>query len=206
MESNLPFLIVAAVVSMYWICVMVMSIRSRLKFRTPSGSMPKTRIEKAMWLIWVPTIFAWIAISWNTSNAVIPVLEAGSLVANVYIALIWLAAVVAVIAFGLTVCCWIRMGKNWSMAVRPDKDTELITDGLFSAVRHPIYALSLTLMICTVVSICNWQMLVVGIIHCSMLVIKSWNEERYLLRIHGQQYMEYLNRTNRFFPSLFAQG
>ena len=201
MEPKIPHLIVAGVVSTYWLCVIVMSIRSRIKFSTPSGSLPKTPVEKAMWLLWVPTIVAWIAIGWNSRNDIWAAIDdTSALAAQLYYGTLWAFAIIAVVAFGLTVSCWIRMGKNWSMAVRPDKDTELITDGLFSAVRHPIYALSLLLMICTTVVICNWQMMIVAIIHCSMLVLKSWNEERYLVGVHGQQYVDYLSRTNRFLP------
>ncbi len=205
MDSIVTQWIVAGVVSTYWLCVLVMSIRSRIKFRTPSGSLPKTRLEKTMWIAWVPTIAAWIAISWNSSNEILANVEAGqmSVLSQIYLALVWVFAIVAVVAFGLTVNCWIRMGKNWSMAVRPDKETELITDGLFSAVRHPIYALSLTLMICSLLVIFNWKMLIVATIHCSLLILKAWNEERYLIGIHGQQYLDYLSKTNRFIPQLF---
>lgn len=204
MEQPIPQLIIAGVVSTYWLCVLVMSVRSRLKFKTPSGSLPKTRLEKFMWIAWVPTIVAWIAISWNSRNDLLTAAESTpSIGSQVYVALIWVCAILALAAFAMTVNCWIRMGKNWSMAVRPDKDTELITDGLFSAVRHPIYALSLTLMVCTLVVIFNWKMAIVATIHCSMLVIKAWNEEKYLMGIHGQQYQDYLSKTNRFFPQLF---
>ena len=86
------------------------------------------------------------------------------------------------------------------MAVEPGKETKLITDGPFSSVRHPIYALSLMLMISSLFVVTNIPMIVVAGLHCGLLVIKSWNEERYLTRLHGQQYTDYLNRTNRFLP------
>ena len=199
--SNTPQLIVALSISSYWICVGIMSIRSRIKYRVPSGSLPKTRMEKRMWLIWVPTIIAWIALSWNTTNQVSQwLVNSGSSMSVVWQAIVWLAAIVTVTAFAMTTRCWLRMGKNWSMAVRPDKETELITDGMFAAVRHPIYTFSLLLMIGTLIVNFGWPMLLVASIHCSMLVIKSWSEEKYLAKVHGQQYHEYLARTNRFIP------
>ena len=188
-----PQTIVAAVISTYWTCVVLMSARSWLKFGVPSGSLPKTRLEKRMWMIWVPTIVAWVALSWRTGGEAI---WAGQLGVGVK----WLFAIAAVVAFLLTVSCWLKMGRNWSMAVRPDKKTDLITDGVFSNVRHPIYALSLALMICTVIVVQSWAMLIVGFIHCSMLVLKSLNEEQYLTQMHGQEYISYLARTNRFIP------
>lgn len=187
-----PQTLVAAVVSTYWASVMLMSIRSWLKFGVPSGSLPKTRLEKRMWMIWVPTIIAWVIFSWQFHES--------ALTPHFAMVLKWVFAAGAVAAFLLTVGCWIKMGRNWSMAVRPDKKTALITDGAFSSVRHPIYSLSLALMICTVVVVQSWPMLLVGTIHCSMLVVKSLNEEQYLTQMHGQEYMNYLARTNRFIP------
>lgn len=188
-----PQTIVATVISTYWMCVILMSVRSWLKFGVPSGSLPKTRLEKRMWMIWVPTIIAWVALSWRTS-------EYALLSGTLGMGLKWVFAIVAVIAFLLTVSCWFKMGRNWSMAVRPDKKTDLITDGVFSNVRHPIYALSLALMICTVLVVQSWAVLIVGVIHCSMLILKSLNEEQYLTQMHGQEYLSYLARTNRFIP------
>lgn len=202
--SNTPQLIVALTITSYWLCVGMMSIRSRIKYRVPSGSLPKTRMEKRMWLIWVPTIAAWITLTWQGSNQVTDWLASSaagsSSLSFGWQLIVWLAAIATLTAFAMTTRCWLRMGKNWSMAVRPDKETELITDGMFAAVRHPIYTFSLLLMTGTLIVNCSWLMLLVASIHCTMLVIKSWSEEQYLAQVHGQQYHDYLKRTNRFIP------
>ena len=200
--SQTPQTVVAATVSLYWTCVVVMVIRSHIKYRVSSGSLPKTRFEKRMWYLWVPTIAAWIALTWNSDN-VITSNSAGSVpawLATFWTVMNWAAAASAVAAFAMTTRCWIGMGRNWSMAVAPQKDTELITDGFFSSVRHPIYALSLMLMVSSAIVVFNLPMLVVATIHCSMLYIKSWNEERYLTETHGEQYRQYQKQTNRFIP------
>lgn len=199
MDLTLPQIIVALSISAYWTCVIVMSIRSRIRFRSPSGSLPKTKIERAMWLLWVPTIVAWVALTWNSRNQLIDWFEGvGAL--TPYLVIVWIASLGVLFSFALTIRCWLAMGKNWTMAVRPDKETELITDGVFANVRHPIYALSLLLMVGSLIVITNLSMLIVALIHCSMLYLKSWNEERYLTKTHGQQYISYLQHTNRFFP------
>ena len=192
--------VVASTVSLYWFCVAVMVIRSRRKFRVASGALPKTKFEKKMWMIWAPTIVAWIALAWSSDNAVASILPTGSLASSIWITTTVLAATLCVLSYFFTTRCWMKMGQDWSMAVEPDKETKLITDGPFSSVRHPIYALSLALMISSVFVVTNVPMLIVAAIHCSLLVIKSWNEERYLTQLHGQEYVDYLNRTNRFVP------
>ena len=197
--SDLPQVIVATTVTSYWICVFAMVVRSWAKFRVSSGSLPKTRLEKRMWILWVPTITAWIVLAWNSTNWITDLLSGqASAGSTIWLMITWLAAASAVIAFFLTTRCWMSMGRNWSMAVTPDKNTSLITDGPFSAVRHPIDALSLLLMISSLLVVTNPWMLLVAIIHCSMLLLKSWNEEHYLTQVHGNEYLNYLNQTNRF--------
>ena len=200
--SSTPQLIVAITISAYWACVFAMTLRSWVKFKVPSGSLPKTKLEKRMWMIWVPTITAWIALSWKSISQITQALETSGNTGfgTAWSIVMWGAAIVAVFAFIATTQCWMKMGQNWSMAVRPDKETELITDGMFSRVRHPIYSLSLLLMICTLTVITNWGMAIVATSHCSLLILKSWNEEKYLTKTHGQQYREYLLQTNRFIP------
>ncbi|MCH5374001.1 MAG: isoprenylcysteine carboxylmethyltransferase family protein, partial [Planctomycetes bacterium] len=106
----------------------------------------------------------------------------------------------AVLSFATTVRCWLAMGSNWSMAVNPKKPTRLLTEGVYSVVRHPIYALSLLLMLCTMLVVANLPMLLVGAIHITMLVGKAASEERYLLGLHGEAYAQYCRMTNRFLP------
>ena len=42
------------------------------------------------------------------------------------------------------------MGRDWRMDIS-DRNTSLITDGLFARVRHPIYAFSIALMLATAI-------------------------------------------------------
>ena len=190
-------IVVASTVSLYWFCVAVMVIRNRKKNRV--GSIPKTKLERAMWMLWGPTIIAWLALTWNSDNLIFNAIHSQTAI-SFWLTAIALAAATAVTAFVLTTRCWMKMGQDWSMAVEPGKETRLITDGPFSSVRHPIYALSLLLMISSLLVVTNIPMIAVAIIHCGLLVLKSWNEERYLTNLHGQEYVDYLNRTNRFVP------
>ncbi len=200
--SQLPQYVVAITVSLYWTCVVAMVARSWSKFKVASGSLPKTRLEKRLWVLWVPTILAWNLLAWNSSNTITEEIAyfQNPALAYAWQSLLYVCATSACIAFIITTRCWISMGRNWSMAVTPSKKTELITDGVFSKVRHPIYALSLLLMVSTVIVVANWMMLIVGIIHCSMLWTKAWNEEHYLTQTHGRDYQEYQRSTNRFIP------
>jgi len=191
--------LVASSVSIYWFCVAVMVIRSRRKFRVAAGAMPKTSFEKRMWMLWAPTVIAWIFLTWTSDNRLSQLLPPGP-TRTVWLAGVVTAAATALLSFLLTTRCWMKMGRDWSMAVEPGKETRLITDGPFSRIRHPIYSLSLLLMVSSLIVVANIPMLVVATLHCGLLITKAFNEERYLTRLHGEQYLEYLNRTDRFIP------
>lgn len=197
-----PQILAATSVSLYWICVIFMVARSWVRFRGPAGAIPKTKLERRMWIVWVPTLLAWNVLVWTTSNQVTISLEnhASTALSNTWMVATWAAGIIAVAVFICTVYCWIMMGRNWSMAITPGKDTELITNGAFSFVRHPIYALSLFLMLSSMFAVFNVWMLIVATIHISMLMTKAFNEERYLTQLHGDLYRTYCARTNRFLP------
>jgi protein-S-isoprenylcysteine O-methyltransferase Ste14 len=73
-------------------------------------------------------------------------------------------------------------------------------------VRHPIYALSILLMLCTVVVAPTMPVAVIALIHIVLMITKAHNEEKFLLALHGAPYRHYLDRTGRFFPRLRAGG
>jgi protein-S-isoprenylcysteine O-methyltransferase Ste14 len=197
MESHVPVAVVAATVSVYWLCVFVMVGRSWVRFRGPAGALPKTRRERWMWIVWVPNTAAWVAVPWIAWNRAESWLgQSGTL----FELLRWPAAIVAVAALGLTSRCWLAMGSNWTMAVNPKKKTVLITHGPFAVVRHPIYALSLMLMVCTMVAIPAWPMWLVGGVHITLILSKVASEERYLRQIHGTEYEHYCRQTARLLP------
>lgn len=206
--GDLPQTIVAVTVWAYWTSVCVLVVRSHLRFRTAAGGLPRTLRERWMWALWVPAIVLW---------QVLPAVAATSdngLLATPSVALNgWLlttvrfpAAVLALLAFGLTIPNWLGMGRNWSMAIVPGKRSRLITTGMFSYVRHPIYALSMLLMLATVLVTLSPAMVVVAAVHIAMLWTKAVSEERHLTMVHGQKYEDYCRRTGRFVPRLWRSA
>ena len=92
------------------------------------------------------------------------------------------------------------MGSDWRMAISEDQKSPLITDGLFARVRHPIYALSILFVVCTTIVVPNIPMLAVALLNIGLLTLKAGNEERHLLKVHGDAYAAYLRQTGRFIP------
>lgn len=186
----------------YWFSVLVMGLRRRLSSRKATGLSPTNPRERIMWMLWVPVIVAWNALpaltnqhdwlwrlpTWTTGSDAICIIR-------------WIAACAAVVCYFLTVICWIVMGRNWSVAVVED-DQQLVTAGPFRFARHPIYALSILLIICTAIVLPTLPMAIVALLHIVLLNIKARGEEQHLLNKYGDQYRAYMQTTGRFMPNL----
>src|SRR3972149_3345583 len=61
------------------------------------------------------------------------------------------------------------------VGVSIDRETELVTSGLVRHVRHPIYALSIALMVCSVLGVATAPMLAVGAAHVVLMNVKARN-------------------------------
>jgi protein-S-isoprenylcysteine O-methyltransferase Ste14 len=201
---DVPGVLLTATIWSYWIGVGAMIVRIRRHTRGGVGVVPRQRLERVMGLIWVPLVIAWIALPWLALNRSQPpwTLPEFARIEPAYAALRWVAAVVAVVCLAATIKCWARMGRNWRMAVTDEANHTLITDGLFRRIRHPIYAFSILLMLCTMVSVPTWPMIAVGVAHIGLMILKARNEERHLLASHGSAYARYLETTGRFVPRL----
>ena len=208
-STDIPALVLTATIWVYWFAVGAMVVRARRKARHLAGLVPEQPLERRMWLVLVPAIILWIVLPWLALKRGEPsllALPAFVRAVPAYAALRWAAALGAVMCLALTVKCWRRMGSDWRMAVSETEKTALITDGLFARVRHPIYALQMLMMLCSVLIVPTAPMLVVALAHFAVMNLKARNEERHLLKLHGARYETYLRRTGRFFPRLAATG
>jgi protein-S-isoprenylcysteine O-methyltransferase Ste14 len=204
---DLPCIVLAATVWAYWTCVGIMIVRVRRRTRKLSGIVPSQHVEQLMWIVWVPLVVAWMSFPFLAATRTGPPWGLSAFAqGSPVVVLRWAAAGVGLVCLGLSIECWLRMGKNWRMAVTPDQQTELVTTGLFGLVRHPIYALSILLMLCTLVVVPTLPVAVIAFIHIALMIAKAHNEERFLIGLHGAAYRHYLDRTGRFFPRLRADA
>jgi protein-S-isoprenylcysteine O-methyltransferase Ste14 len=108
----------------------------------------------------------------------------------------------AITTAGIAFAIWARLyiGRNWSGTVTVKQDHELVREGPYSLVRHPIYSgLSLALL---------GTALVVGEVRCLLafaLVVfefkrKSLLEERFMIEQFGAQYVQYRREVKSLVP------
>lgn len=111
--------------------------------------------------------------------------------------------VLAVAGIGLTVLSQRAMGTAWRIGIDAGAPTDLVTDGVFSLVRNPVFsamivcAAGLTLLVPNVASLAGLVALVVAV---ELQVRRA--EEPFLTRTLGARYRDYARRTGRFVPGV----
>ncbi len=112
-------------------------------------------------------------------------------------------AVLFAAGLALTLAAQLTMGSSWRIGVDHSERTDLVTGGLFSAVRNPIFSgmfpvsVGLALMVPNVPALAAVIALVVALEIQTRLI-----EEPYLLATHGESYRAYAARVGRFVPGL----
>jgi protein-S-isoprenylcysteine O-methyltransferase Ste14 len=184
----------------YWLGVLVTAARSRFLYGHTSGIVPSDCRERLMWIIWVPVVAAWITLpSLGTKEHWLIELPRWAEHTTWVVSVRWCAAVIAAVCYLCTVVCWFAMGQSWSVGVL-QKDHGLVTTGPFALSRHPIYSLSILMMICTVVVLPTLPMFLVAVLHVVLMHVKARAEEKHLMRHFGDEYIRYMNRVGRFLP------
>lgn len=104
----------------------------------------------------------------------------------------------AILAIGSRV----MLGRNWSATVQLKRDHELITDGPYRLVRHPIYTGFLLLFFGNAVMVGDWR----GLLAVAIVLVSFWRkfrlEESWLSRHFGEPYRLYQARTKALIPWL----
>lgn len=98
----------------------------------------------------------------------------------------------------------IKEHKRGNFNIRPDiKDNcDLVTSGIYTYVRHPMYLSVLLSMLGVSVIYFTYYELVLFILLVITLVTKLLYEER-LWKCHTPEYVQYMKRTKRLLPFLF---
>lgn len=107
--------------------------------------------------------------------------------------------ILLVIAFVLTVIAQSHMKNSWRIGIDGETKTELVTTGLFSYSRNPIFfgmLISLLGLFLTTPNGLTFLFLILGYI---LIQIQIRLEEDFLANQHGQNYIAYKQKTGRFF-------
>ena len=97
-----------------------------------------------------------------------------------------------------------ELGNNWAPAAayQIKKDQQLVTSGIYSYIRHPIYLGVVLTFLGVELIVGSYLVLLFMIIVPWVAYIQSKKEEKILIEHFGQQYKEYQKKTFLFLPYL----
>lgn len=85
-----------------------------------------------------------------------------------------------------------QLGRSFS--VRPEA-RGLVTDGLYSKLRHPVYVFGSLAWLGALMALLGWSALVIWVIVVAIEIVRARREERVLADAFGDEYAAYRERT-----------
>ena len=116
---------------------------------------------------------------------------------------LWLVQLGAALTFaGIALAIWARVwiAGNWSSDVTLKRDHELIVDGPYRWVRHPIYTGILLALLGTALAVGEWRGLLAVVLAAAAFWRKLGIEEAVMRRQFGEAYARYAARVPALVP------
>ena len=92
------------------------------------------------------------------------------------------------------------IGKNISPTHATRENHQLITDGPYRFVRHPLYTVGFTIFLGIGLMATMWWLLLGLVILSVVIAWRTGREEENLLQKFGEEYRTYMKRTGRYLP------
>jgi protein-S-isoprenylcysteine O-methyltransferase Ste14 len=103
-----------------------------------------------------------------------------------------IGAVIAGISFPLFVLARWQLGSSFSVKA---KASRLVTTGLYSRIRNPIYLFGGLFILGLSLFVSVWGPLVVALVIVPLQVVRARREERVLAEAFGEEYERYKSKT-----------
>ena len=115
----------------------------------------------------------------------------------------WLGALVGATGVVLLWMTHRDLGREFSQTLELKEDHRLVTTGLYSRIRHPMYTAIFLVAIAQLLLIGNVVVAPAFLIGFTILYLaRIRHEERMMLEHFGKAYKDYCLRTHRLFPAL----
>jgi len=111
-------------------------------------------------------------------------------------------ALVLVVAAAVAVAGVQALGRNLTPFPKPADHAELVQHGIYSKIRHPLYAAVILAGFGWALVWLSWPALFAATALIPFFHAKSCREERFL-RLKFPEYREYETRTHRFIPWIY---
>ncbi len=114
----------------------------------------------------------------------------------------WIGALLTAAGVGVAIFARFSLGSNWSGTVTLKEDHELIRQGLYSHIRHPIYSGILLGVIGSGMIQGELRDLLGFLVLLASFFIKAKREESFLFEEFGSNFTEHQRHTGMFLPKL----
>ncbi len=115
----------------------------------------------------------------------------------------WIGSVIMVVSLWLFRRSHTDLGKNWSISLEMRKDHQLIRNGVYRLIRHPMYASIWLFTIAQALLLQNW---IAGpsavVTFAPLYFLRTPREEQMMREAFGKEYEDYIRQTGRVFPRL----
>lgn len=162
-------------------------------------SSPDTKREPKSWL-GLALQLAGIGIAWIMPRTpyASPLIE-GQFEINIGLQII--SIFLSIISVWLAVLAINELGKQWSIAARLIEGHKLVTTGVYSIVRHPIYTAMLGMLLATGLAVSHWLVLAAGLIVFLIgTKIRTNFEEGLLAGAFGKDFEEWKAKVPGLMP------
>ena len=104
----------------------------------------------------------------------------------------WLALAVAAAGFALWIAARVQLGSAFSVGA---KATHLVTTGLYSKIRNPVYFFGHIAILATAVAWGKWIWIVLVLLGIPMQMMRAYREQQVLEAAFGDDYRRYKAQT-----------
>ena len=113
----------------------------------------------------------------------------------------WCGVAILVFALWLFWRSHADLGQNWSRTLELRRGHQLVQDGVYRLVRHPMYASILLWDVAQALLLQNWLAGWSAFVAFAVLyAVRTPREEQMMCELFGQAYRDYMRDTGRLFP------
>jgi protein-S-isoprenylcysteine O-methyltransferase Ste14 len=113
-------------------------------------------------------------------------------------AIAWAGVLLCYAALALLVLSLVSFGRSFRVGIDTDHADRLVTDGVFSVTRNPIYAGFGLFLLGQFLVFPNWILLVYLAAGAAVIHRQVLREEEFLKKHYGKDYLEYCRRVRRY--------
>jgi protein-S-isoprenylcysteine O-methyltransferase Ste14 len=116
----------------------------------------------------------------------------------------WLGGAIFVAALWLFRRTHKDLGRNWSVTLEVREQHTLVTRGVYSRVRHPMYSAFWLWALAQALLLPNWIAGPAGLVGFGTLfALRVHREEQLMIETFGDEYRRYMARTSRIVPGVY---